>query len=54
MKSLHEVVEPVRELEPKLPIMSQSTPFMDRPVTLTAGLAGDVGFDPLGFAKAEE
>jgi len=36
-----------------LPQMSQSMPFMKRPVALTGELAGDVGFDPLGFAKSE-
>mmetsp|Transcript_19362 Transcript_19362/g.28489 ORF Transcript_19362/g.28489 Transcript_19362/m.28489 type:complete len:269 (-) Transcript_19362:74-880(-) len=37
-----------------LPMMSQSLPFMERPAALTGALAGDVGFDPLGFAKSEE
>jgi len=36
---------------PELPAMSQSMPFMARPVALDGTLAGDVGFDPLGFAK---
>jgi len=35
------------------PVMSQSMPFMERPAALTGTLAGDVGFDPLGFAKTE-
>ena len=34
--------------------MSQSLPFMERPMALDGTLAGDVGFDPLGFAKSEE
>ncbi|KAL3918952.1 MAG: hypothetical protein SGILL_003998, partial [Bacillariaceae sp.] len=34
-----------------LPDMSQSLPFMERPSALDGSLAGDVGFDPLGFAK---
>jgi len=38
---------------PQLPEMSQSMPFMKRPSALTGSLAGDVGFDPLGFAKSE-
>ena len=42
------------EPEPTLPEMSQSLPFMKRPEALTGALAGDVGFDPLGFAKTEE
>jgi len=35
------------------PVMSESLPFMERPAALTGALAGDVGFDPLGFAKSE-
>jgi hypothetical protein len=31
--------------------MSQALPFMQRPQALDGSLAGDVGFDPLGFAK---
>jgi len=37
----------------KLPTMSQSIPFLTRPAALDGSLAGDVGFDPLGFAKSE-
>lgn len=44
---------PVPE-EPRLPEMSESMPFMARPAALTGELAGDVGFDPLGFAKSKE
>merc|ERR1712222_304958 len=33
---------------------SQSLPFMDRPTALDGTLAGDVGFDPLGFAKTKD
>jgi len=33
--------------------MSQSMPFMPRPAALKGQFAGDVGFDPLGFAKTE-
>jgi hypothetical protein len=40
--------------EPELPKMSQSMPFMMRPAALTGELAGDVGFDPFGFAKTPE
>jgi len=36
---------------PKEPEMSQSMPFMVRPMALDGSMAGDVGFDPLGFAK---
>jgi hypothetical protein len=36
---------------PAAPQMSQSMPFMVRPAALDGSLAGDVGFDPLGFAK---
>jgi len=41
-------------VEPVLPKMSQSLPFLLRPAALTGELAGDVGFDPLGFAKNKE
>merc|ERR1719446_929446 len=44
----------VADPEPELPAMSQSMPFMARPAALTGELAGDVGFDPLGFAKTKE
>jgi hypothetical protein len=33
--------------------MSESLPFMERPAALDGTLAGDVGFDPLGFAKSK-
>mmetsp|Transcript_3055 Transcript_3055/g.3477 ORF Transcript_3055/g.3477 Transcript_3055/m.3477 type:complete len:260 (+) Transcript_3055:307-1086(+) len=48
-------VAPVETVEvtPTLPEMSQSMPFMNRPSALTGALAGDVGFDPLGFPKTE-
>merc|ERR1712232_1384763 len=36
------------------PEMSMSLPFMERPSALDGSLAGDVGFDPLGFAKTKE
>jgi hypothetical protein len=39
--------------KPTLPEMSQSLPFLKRPAALTGKLAGDVGFDPFGFAKDE-
>uniref|UniRef100_A0A7S4JV13 Plastid light harvesting protein n=1 Tax=Odontella aurita TaxID=265563 RepID=A0A7S4JV13_9STRA len=44
---------PVPVAPPPLPTMSQSMPFMERPAALTGAIAGDVGFDPLGFAKSE-
>lgn len=34
--------------------MSMSLPFMERPSALDGSVAGDVGFDPLGFAKTKE
>lgn len=40
--------------EPVLPTMSQALPFMECPVALDGSLVGDVGFDPLGFAKTKE
>ena len=44
----------VVQAEPPLPVMSQSMPFMARPAALDGSLAGDVGFDPLGFAKTSD
>ena len=35
-------------------IMSEALPFLTRPLMLTGELAGDAGFDPLGFAKSQE
>lgn len=32
-------------------IMSQALPFLTRPVVLDGSMAGDAGFDPLGFAQ---
>jgi hypothetical protein len=59
---MSEAAEPIPESElviekppaPELPKMSESMPFMARPAALTGELAGDVGFDPFGFAKAPE
>jgi hypothetical protein len=50
-----EAVVPQEIEEPAvvLPTMSTSLPFMPRPAALTGALPGDVGFDPLGFAKSE-
>ena len=45
-----DVVEPVIAL----PTMSQALPFLTRPAALDGTLAGDVGFDPFGFAKSRE
>jgi len=44
-----------REPEPvkKVAIKSQALPFMNAPLTLDGSMAGDVGFDPLGFAKTQ-
>ena len=49
------MVEPTIAMsaEVALPAQSQALPFMARPATLDGTLAGDVGFDPLGFAKSE-
>lgn len=38
----------------KLPKFSQSIPFLERPKELKLELAGDVGFDPLNFAKNQD
>lgn len=34
--------------------MSQALPWMSRPAALDGSLVGDVGFDPLGFAKTKD
>lgn len=39
---------------PKLPSMSVAIPFLSRPPLLNGRLAGDFGFDPMGFADTEE
>jgi Chlorophyll A-B binding protein len=39
---------------PVQPSMSVALPFMPRPLALDGSLVGDVGFDPLGFAKSKE
>jgi hypothetical protein len=39
--------------KPKLPQMSESLPFLVRPAALDGTMVGDVGFDPLGFAKSK-
>jgi len=44
----------VSEQVGSIPSMSMSMPFMERPAILDGSIAGDVGFDPLGFAKTEE
>ena len=36
------------------PMMSKSMPFMEASPALDGSMAGDVGFDPLGFAKNEQ
>merc|ERR1719436_425313 len=39
--------------KPKAPAMSQAIPFASCPPLLNGEMAGDVGFDPLGFADSE-
>lgn len=46
--------EPVIAMKDNTPEMSMSLPFMARPSALDGSMAGDVGFDPLGFAKSEQ
>ena len=48
---------PVKEMAPPAPVgpvMSQSLPFMEVNPVLDGSMPGDVGFDPLGFAKTKE
>jgi len=35
-------------------IMSEALPFLTRPIILDGSMAGDAGFDPLGFAQTKE
>lgn len=49
--SLEQVSEVASVFEEPMSTMSESMPFMDRPIMLDGSMAGDVGFDPLGFAK---
>ena len=44
---------PVEPAVIELPAMSTSLPFLTRPAALTGEIAGDVGFDPLGFSKTQ-
>jgi hypothetical protein len=46
-----DILEPIAPPLELTPSMSQALPFMARPSALDGTLAGDVGFDPLGFAK---
>ena len=39
---------------PPLPKMSTSLPFLERPAMLDGSMPGDVGFDPVGFAKTSD
>jgi len=34
-----------------LNVRSKSVPFLDQPPALTGKMAGDVGFDPVGFSS---
>jgi hypothetical protein len=43
-----------KPMAPPLPKMSQALPFAKRPPMLDGSMAGDAGFDPLGFAKSKE
>eukprot|EP00978_Attheya_sp_CCMP212_P002286 scaffold4708_cov55-Attheya_sp.AAC.3 len=52
--TLEKMIDAPVKVEKKLPRMSESMPFLKRPLVLTGELAGDVGFDPLGFAKNRE
>merc|ERR1719414_219030 len=51
---MQESVDEIPVVKEAVKDMSQSMPFMERPTYLDGSLAGDVGFDPLGFAKSPE
>jgi hypothetical protein len=50
---MSDTAEPIAPPPKQSPEMSQSLPFLERPAALTGKLAGDVGFDPFGFAKGQ-
>jgi len=52
--SFLDMANSINEVESQLPKMSVALPFLDRPKYLTGELAGDVGFDPLGYANNRE
>lgn len=59
MRMSEEVETSVEAEEPATPTvvaptMSQALPFTKCPAVLDGSMAGDVGFDPLGFAKTSE
>eukprot|EP00523_Entomoneis_sp_CCMP467_P001256 CAMPEP_0168754504 /NCGR_PEP_ID=MMETSP0724-20121128/19540_1 /TAXON_ID=265536 /ORGANISM="Amphiprora sp., Strain CCMP467" /LENGTH=267 /DNA_ID=CAMNT_0008802995 /DNA_START=18 /DNA_END=821 /DNA_ORIENTATION=+ len=45
---------PAAPAAPVSPQMSMALPWMERPAALDGTLAGDVGFDPVGFAKTQD
>merc|ERR1719491_1497943 len=44
----------IRQYSESMRNLSQSLPFMTVPAFMDGSMAGDVGFDPLGFADSEE
>jgi len=63
MKVIKPVLDPMNLYQPEQVvaeevdqgvIMSEALPFMTRPAVLDGELAGDFGFDPLGFAKNKD
>ena len=52
--TLEKMIDAPVKAEKELSRMSESIPFLKRPLVLTGELAGDVGFDPIGFAKNRE
>jgi Chlorophyll A-B binding protein len=51
---MESIPTPTFQPSKSLPKMSESLPFMLRPQALDGSMAGDVGFDPFGFAKTKE
>lgn len=49
-----EAASPVIDEAPAAPLMSQSLPWMESSPALDGSMVGDVGFDPLGFAKTKD
>lgn len=53
-EAMETIQDPVMQMNEPAPTMSMALPFMERPAALDGSLAGDVGFDPFGFAKTKE
>jgi Chlorophyll A-B binding protein len=51
--NLYSPAKAVKEVDSDV-VMSEALPFMAKPAILNGELAGDAGFDPLGFARSKD